>query len=184
MRGIISNTTPINYLVLIDQIDVLHHLYGRVLLQAVCAELQAEGTPSKVKEWVASRPDWLEVRSVSVSLPNILDDLDVGEREAIGLAKELDADALIIDEPEGREAARAPGLGGIGTLRVLYEAAESGLCDLEQVYDRLQQTTFRAHPNLEYSLMRTTSGEIHLVRKTDSVVLALETLYAGLPRSY
>jgi predicted nucleic acid-binding protein len=149
MRVIISNTTPINYLVLIDQIDVLHHLYGRVLIpQAVCAELQAEGTPSNVKEWVASRPDWLEVQSVSVSLHNILDDLDVGEREAIGLAKELDADALIIDEPEGREAARAQGLRVIGTLRVLYDAAEAGLCDLEQVYDRLQQTSFRAHPNL------------------------------------
>jgi len=55
MRVIISNTTPINYLVLIDQIDVLHHLYGRVLIpQAVCAELQAEGTPSNVNS-VAER---------------------------------------------------------------------------------------------------------------------------------
>jgi len=149
MSVIISNTTPINYLVLIDQIDVLYYLYGRVLIpQAVLGELQADGTPSKVKEWVASRPDWLEVQSISVSLNDTLDYLDMGEREAISLAQELNADALIIDEPEGREAARAQGLRVIGTLRVLYDAAEAGLCDLEQVYSQLRQTTFRAHPDL------------------------------------
>ena len=36
MSVIISNTTPINYLVLIDQIDVLRHLYARIIIpQAV-----------------------------------------------------------------------------------------------------------------------------------------------------
>ncbi len=44
MSVIISNTTPINYLVLIDHIAVLCPLYGRVLIpQAVFAELQDEG---------------------------------------------------------------------------------------------------------------------------------------------
>lgn len=45
MSVIISNTTPINYLILIDQIAVLPHLYTRVIIpQAVFGELQAEGT--------------------------------------------------------------------------------------------------------------------------------------------
>jgi len=39
MNVIISNTTPINYLVLIDQIDVLPHLYERIIIpQAVLEE--------------------------------------------------------------------------------------------------------------------------------------------------
>ena len=55
MSVVISNTTPINYLVLIDQIEVLRHLYTRIMIpQAVLGELQDEGTPGKVKEWVAS----------------------------------------------------------------------------------------------------------------------------------
>jgi predicted nucleic acid-binding protein len=149
MSVVISNTTPINYLVLIDQIDVLRHLYARVMIpQAVFRELQDEGTPEKVKEWVTSHPEWLEVRMVSAPLDPVLAFLDVGEREAISLARELQADALIIDEPDGREAAQRQGLRVIGTLRVLYDAAEAGLCELEQAYDRLQQTTFRAHPRL------------------------------------
>ena len=72
----------------------------------------------------------------------------MGEREAMSLAKELQADALIIDEPDGREAAKRQGLRVIGTLRVLYDAAEAGLCELEQAYADLQQTTFRAHRQL------------------------------------
>jgi predicted nucleic acid-binding protein len=55
---------------------------------------------------VVSHPDWLEVRTVSAALDAALAFLAVGEREAIGLPKELEADALIIDEPEGREAAK------------------------------------------------------------------------------
>ncbi|ETW99451.1 MAG: hypothetical protein ETSY1_14955 [Candidatus Entotheonella factor] len=149
MNVIISNTTPIHYLILIKHVDVLRQLYGRVLIPpAVVEELQALGTPPKVKAWMASPPDWLEVRAVSVSLDASLAFLDVGEREAISLAKELEADALIIDEMDGRQAARAQGLRVIGTLRVLYDAAEAGFCNLEQAYERLQQTTFRAHPDL------------------------------------
>jgi len=110
MSVIIANTTPINYLVLIDHIAVLQHLYVRVIIpQAVFGELQEEGTPAKVKVWVAAHPAWLEVRTVSVALDASLAYLDVGEREAIGLAQELEADALIMDEPAGREAAQRQG---------------------------------------------------------------------------
>jgi predicted nucleic acid-binding protein len=106
---------------------------------------------------IASRPDWLEVRTVTVSLDASLAFLDVGEREAISLAQELEADALIIDEPDGREAAKRQGLRVIGTLRVLYDAAEVGLCSLAQAYERLQQTTFRAHPDLYRAFLDTHS---------------------------
>ncbi len=149
MSGIVSNTTPLNYLILIERVDVLRHLYGRVLIPlAVFEELQALGTPSAVKSWMASPPNWLEIQTVPISLDVSFDDLDAGEREAIRLVKEIEADALIIDETDGRKAAITQSIRVIGTLRVLYDAVEAGLCDLEQAYHRLQQTTFRAHPNL------------------------------------
>jgi len=149
MSGIISNTTPINYLVLIDYIAVLYHLYARIIIpQAVFGELQEQGTPAKVKAWVVAHPTWLEVRTVAVSPDAALALLDVREREAIRLATELEADALIMDEPAGLKAAKRQGLRVIGMLRVLYAAAAAALCNLAQAYERLQHTTFRAHPDL------------------------------------
>jgi predicted nucleic acid-binding protein len=88
------------------------------------------------------------VRTVSTPLNPVLAFLDVGKREAMSLAQELQADALIIDEPDGREASKRLGLRMIATLRGLYDAAEAGLCELGQAYDHLQQTTFRAHSQL------------------------------------
>ena len=54
---VIADTTPLNYLVLIDQSHLLPQLYGRVLIpQAVYDELQQERTPAPVRAWVANRP--------------------------------------------------------------------------------------------------------------------------------
>ena len=90
MSVIISNTTPINYLVLIDHIAVLHQLYARVITpQAVFGELQEEGPPAKVKVRIASHPAWFEVRTVSVPLDAALAYLDVGEREQFAWLKSL-----------------------------------------------------------------------------------------------
>lgn len=166
MSVVISNTTPINYLVLIDHSAVLRLLYGRILIpQAVFGELQDEGTPPTVKEWIAAHPPWLEIRTVSTPLEPSLAFLDLGESEAISLAKELRADALIIDEPDGREEAKRQGLRVIGTLRVLYDAAEAGLCDLEQAYERLQHTSFRAHASLYRTFLE---AHIHKRETPDS----------------
>ena len=74
--------------------------------QAVLRELQDEGTPEKVKEWVTSHPEWLEVRMVSAPLDPVLAFLDVGEREAISLARELQADAQMPSSSMNRMDAR------------------------------------------------------------------------------
>jgi predicted nucleic acid-binding protein len=62
---VIADTTPLHYLVLLNHADVLPELYGRVTVpEEVFRELQAAGTPAIVKQWIANRPDWLEVRRV------------------------------------------------------------------------------------------------------------------------
>ena len=151
---VIADTTPLNYLVLIDQPHLLPQLYGRVLIpQAVYDELQQERTPAPVRAWVANRPAWLEVRQASVPLDSELEELDRGEREAIALALELQADLLILDDRDARVEASRRNLVVIGTLRVLEDAAQLGLVDLPRALLRLQQTTFRASPYLVRALL-------------------------------
>jgi predicted nucleic acid-binding protein len=53
--------------------------------------------------------------------------LDYGEAETIVLAKELGADAMIIDEKKARKIAQLNGIPVIGTIGVLQSAKDKGL---------------------------------------------------------
>lgn len=146
---VVSNTSPLNYLVLIDQIHLLSALYRRVVIPpSVYQELSAAETPEVVRSWLANPTESLEIKSEVPVADLNLSELHQGERDAIALAQHLRADALIIDERRGRQEAENRGLIVIGTLGVLAVAHERGLVNLAEALDRLQQTTFHASPKL------------------------------------
>ena len=60
---------------------------------------------------------------------------------------------MLIDERDGRRAARSRALAVIGTLGVLEEAAARGLIELASALTRLQATTFYAPPALFQELL-------------------------------
>jgi len=67
---VVSDTSSLNYLILTDYEDVLPTLFGQIIIpQAVLNELQHARTPEKIKNWVSTKPTWLEVRTVS-ALPD------------------------------------------------------------------------------------------------------------------
>jgi predicted nucleic acid-binding protein len=146
---VVADTSPLNYLILVDAVQVLERMYGRVIVPgAVARELSAEGAPAKTKEWFARRPGWLEVRIAAA--PSDYPGLDAGEAEAIGLAKELRADLLLVDERRATAIARdRENLATTGTLGVLLDAATLGLVDLAGTLARLRsETTFLAPDGL------------------------------------
>jgi predicted nucleic acid-binding protein len=94
---VVSNTSPLNYLALIGQAEILRQLYGRLLVpSAVIRELEAAETPRLVRAWLAKSPSWLNLRAPSNTADCSLDCLGAGEREAISLTQELKA-VLLID---------------------------------------------------------------------------------------
>jgi predicted nucleic acid-binding protein len=142
---VIADTSPINYLVLIEHIEALPKLYGRILIPpSVHEELQRARTPEVVRRWLAHPPSWLEI--VAPKQPPdaelIEADLDSGERDAILLAQELGADELIIDDMCGRLEAQRRHLPVTGTIGVLRAAARRGLLDLRGALARLRFTNF------------------------------------------
>ena len=140
---VIADTSPLNYFILLRHAEVLRNLYGRVIIpEAVARELSSRKSPERVRDWIQNVPDWLEVREVTGDYDAALAKLDDGEREAIQLAVELKADALILDERAGRREAERRKIRVIGTVRVLDDAAEAGLVDLPRALQRLQTLGF------------------------------------------
>ena len=162
MRLVIADTGPINYLVLIERIDVLPALFQRVILpSAVQRELDDRETPPSVRDWIANPPAWVEV---SEPAGRYLDDeslrgLDEGERAAIALAAALNADLLLMDDREGVMVARSKGLAVTGTLGVLGLAARRGLVDLTDSFARLKRTNFRYRQEIMDQLLARQAGE-------------------------
>lgn len=149
MSVVVADAGPPRYLVLIDQIELLPRLYGRIVLPDIVRdELGAPQTPLEVRAWLASSPSWLEVRSAPLGGNPLPPKLDDGERAAIALAVALGASLVLMDDRAGVEAARRHGLQVTGTLGVLLLAARRGLVDLEAALPRLKATNFRASPAL------------------------------------
>jgi predicted nucleic acid-binding protein len=149
---VVSDTSPINYLILIGRVDLLPSLYGTVAIpEAVHRELKRGVSPERVRSWALNLPEWVQVHQV---LEGEVDtDLDVGEAEAIALAHALRADLLLIDDRKGRLIATEQELEVTGVLGVLLDAAERGLLDLPVAVNDLLKTTFRAKPQLLQTLL-------------------------------
>jgi predicted nucleic acid-binding protein len=149
---VVSDTSPINYLVLIQLQDLLPKLFDRILIpEAVHRELQSDAAPDPIKGFLAEAPDWLEVRP-SPEIDPSLQQLDSGEREVIALALLTGADSVLLDERKGRHAARERGLRVSGTLGVIRLATDKRLITLADALDRLAKTNFRVSLRLLNSL--------------------------------
>lgn len=150
---LVSNTSPLCYLVLIGHADILPKLYGEVhVTQKVLEELRHAGAPPLIREWAMAPPAWLEIHSDPEELDQTLAELDPGERTALRLAEQLRSDVLLLDESAARSVATQRGLKVSGTLGVLCDAAQAGLLKLPAALDLLRKTNFRASPELWKSL--------------------------------
>jgi uncharacterized protein len=88
---IVSDTSPINNLAAINQLHLLHQLYGTVLIpEAVFRELTDPSFPVAGAIEVQTF-DWIQTRTVRdrTLVEALSNELDIGEAEAIALAVEI-----------------------------------------------------------------------------------------------
>jgi predicted nucleic acid-binding protein len=149
---VVADTSPLNYLILIEQIELLEILYSRVLIpHAVLDETLSPAAPPAVRIWARNPPAWLELLSPSKLV--VIPELDPGETEAILLAEELRADWLLIDDLAGRKEAERRGLRLVGTLGILVEGHRRGVLDLPTAIRQLLNEGFRASPKLIHEII-------------------------------
>ena len=130
---IVSDTSAISALLSLAEARLLRELFGEVVVpDAVHAELLRHHP---------GLPEFVQVVSVrdETAVDALLNQLDPGEAAAIVVAKELNADLLLIDEKRGRRFATAQGLKIVGLVGVVLLAKQRGLLPSVRIFiERLQ----------------------------------------------
>jgi len=137
---VVVDSGPLIALSIMELLPVLNKLFKKTVLpQAVLDEcLHDVSKPQSESIQFALDKGWVTKKSISSTAESLLlaEILDPGEAQAISLAKELDALALI-DEKAGRKVARREKVQCIGSLFVLIKAKQGG--HIQQVQPALQR---------------------------------------------
>lgn len=80
--------------------------------------------------------------------------LDIGESAALSYAIRNDADLILIDEKEGRNAARNHDLNMTGVIGILVKADHKNKIDLEKQIDRLREEGFWISEDLYQKILK------------------------------
>lgn len=135
---VVSDTTPIISLLKMNRLALLHSLFGSVYIPyAVFEELT--GNPKYQEEVAVLREsDYIQVEEVvnTGEVQSIKNDgLDIGECEAIVLAKQLSAEILLMDEAKGRLVATQHGLHIMGIVGILLQSFKEGILSRQEATD-------------------------------------------------
>ena len=130
MNGkMICNTGPLIALSMIDRIDILQHLFKLIAVPEAVHKEILEGGITNAGLANYRKIKWIKVITLSSPADLLLEtSLDSGEAAVIELARELNANFVLIDERKARKIARTVyGLHVIGSARVLVETKRRGL---------------------------------------------------------
>lgn len=135
---VIADTGPIFSLSILDKLDLLDSLFDEVYIpQSVWKELtfqKGQEFQKRIEIFFSSK-----VRNI-VSENNLLDQMELGEAEAILLYKEMNAAFLLIDDKKARQFANTLKINSIGTLAILIKSKENNIIkELRPLFIQLLQ---------------------------------------------
>lgn len=130
----VCDTSPLIFLSKIGKLNLLQLIFNKVYVPEAVYKEVTEGKSGKFDPGVAGaiavkNAGWIKVRKVTSRklVENLLSTIDIGESEAIALAKEMGAQLLIMDERKGRTVAKSFNIKVTGTLGLLVKAKEMKL---------------------------------------------------------
>ena len=124
----VADASPLILLAKLDRLSLLPQLYRQVLIPpAVVRELQAKRDPTfpALERFISTAT--VQAPGIVRLLQALSGHLGSGESEAIALAAEISDAILVMDDAEGRQAARELGLRVTGLLGVMVEGKAKGL---------------------------------------------------------
>jgi hypothetical protein len=143
---VVSDTTPLIGLASIGRLELLLELFEEVYIpQAVYDETVIHGREEGIAKQAVASANWIRVVEVRdrLAVEVLLDEMDLGEVETIILAREMNADWVLMDERKGRRKLDQLNIPKIGTIGVLLKARQLELIpELKPEFEKLQQTGF------------------------------------------
>ncbi|MFQ6093711.1 MAG: DUF3368 domain-containing protein [bacterium] len=144
---VVVNSSPLISLAKVAQFELLKKLFGKIYIPpTVWQEVVVQGKerPGE-QETRRAVGKWIEKMTVhdELAVELLLPTMRRGEAECIVLAKEADADLVLLDDDDARTEAELMGLNVKGTVAVLVIAFETGqIPDLKAALDELREKGF------------------------------------------
>lgn len=156
MPDVICNTSPLQYLHQIGQLELLPKLVSRVVIPTVVAEELAEGRRRGLDLPVPEVLPWVDLCvPASEQVIRLVADLGPGETGVLLLALERTDPVVILDDALARRHAEILGISLTGTLGILLDAKRRGLVPaLTPLIDDLQRLGFRLSERTRNAVVR------------------------------
>ena len=165
MSAVVSDSSPLNYLALLSDFDLLRQIYGTLVIPpAVHREVVERGANYPVRKAVSEAlGEWISVAeapdAAQIMLLRREHRLDPGESEAILVAEALGKAVLLMDEQRGVRCARERGMTVIRTPLIYADAKLLGLIvSVREKLDELRTHGFRLSER-HYELILQELGE-------------------------
>ncbi|MBI5224241.1 DUF3368 domain-containing protein [Candidatus Micrarchaeota archaeon] len=150
---IVSDASPLIQFAKVGRLNLLVELFGKIIIeQSVEEEVVIRGLEGGHSDAILVKK-YIEEGKIIVKRskkPKVFRGLHEGESKTISLAGELKISEVLMDEEEGRVAAKSVGLIPRGTLFVLVEAVRKGKIqkkDAKEIFSEMLNNGFRLSAN-------------------------------------
>ena len=142
MTVVVSDTSPLRALEWVGALEILGHLFGRVLVPPAVVEELRHADDGRFREIDVSKLPFVEIVSPKsrAAVEALLGHIDLGEAEALVVAQELAISSVLVDDMDARRKAAELGISVVGTLGILLKAKRAGLVtEVRPMIERLRE---------------------------------------------
>jgi len=155
---VVSDTTPLIGLASIGRLNLLPEIFGEVHIpRAVYDETVTYGREEGMAKQAVASAEWVHVVEVKdrLAVEVLLDEMDLGEVETIVLAREMNADWVLMDEKKGRRKLDQLNIPKIGTIGILLKARQLELIpEIKPEIEKLGRTGFSISPSVVSEMLK------------------------------
>lgn len=142
---VVSNSTPLIALARINRFDLLRELFNEINIPLAVYDEVANAGKGRAGVYEVENADWILNHQVTNSdlVTFLRISLDAGEAETIALAREINADLVILDDSDARNIAGSVEINFTGTIGILLRYYQGYPADFKNALDELMTQGFR-----------------------------------------